>query len=676
MAKTLQYWGTGNFQEHPYTGRIVTWTEKEKQTVDDAIATKLLAANAGFVLDNDESGEVVTSQINSVTGGIEYLRASDADVRPMRQAGYRTVLFADSMTDYNLSIQAVSAAFDPATKRLTVTKSGHGMPVGQQFGFWNRGYQSVNAKMYLTVLSVTSANVFVAQLPDGDYSDLPTGTLIGQSYAVPDSFGCAKSWLQWVNAMLGQRFNIVANCAQSGDTTAQVLARIDDVLAYKPQLVIMQMPGVNDLIYDSVGGRNDFAGTVANLTYIFDMFRTRGIRMIVGTITPVATGEVRAQKNIMLMVQRLNQFLWNYSRLHGGMLVVDPYQVVINPTDASGLARPELLAAADFIHYNNVGGYRIAKAIKSAIATAFPSQLSTLPVSTLNSQANAAFTSPTAVAVGNVITVSAVGSYVEAGQEFFVRGATGAYATLNGRQVALSTDFSGTFRFASASPVPDGSVTGTLVVSPSRQLFPDPLLQVTTGGTVSNGVTGTAAGQLIASNAAGNTGTLTAVASVASAASGFGNEQIITVTAAAINDQPRIALKNSVGTIENKIIPGRTYVLEALLRVSSTNWANTPISEIFFEMNIGANGGETWSAKALHTYEAVAPLEASGSSDIVLHLKTNPLTIPSGATSLDSCQCEVRVRYQGAQSIGSLVVGLSQIAVNDVTPDYNDHTLF
>lgn len=70
--KTLQYWGTGNFQEHPYTGRIVTWTEKEKQTVEDTIATKLLAANAGFVLDNDETGEVVTSSINSSTGGISF----------------------------------------------------------------------------------------------------------------------------------------------------------------------------------------------------------------------------------------------------------------------------------------------------------------------------------------------------------------------------------------------------------------------------------------------------------------------------------------------------------------------------------------------------------------------------------------------------------------------------
>ena len=50
------------------TGRIVTWTEKEKQTVDDAIATKLLASGAGFVLDNDETGEVVTSRIDPVTG--------------------------------------------------------------------------------------------------------------------------------------------------------------------------------------------------------------------------------------------------------------------------------------------------------------------------------------------------------------------------------------------------------------------------------------------------------------------------------------------------------------------------------------------------------------------------------------------------------------------------------
>ena len=86
--KTLQYWGTGNFQEHPYTGRIVTWTEKEKQTVDDAIATKLLASGAGFVLDNDETGEVVTSRIDPVTGGVKKAEVAGRDM--MADLGVRT----------------------------------------------------------------------------------------------------------------------------------------------------------------------------------------------------------------------------------------------------------------------------------------------------------------------------------------------------------------------------------------------------------------------------------------------------------------------------------------------------------------------------------------------------------------------------------------------------------
>jgi len=589
---------------------------------------------------------------------------------------YRTVLFADSMTDYNYSIQTVAASFNPATLELTITKSAHALPVGQSFGFWNRSYPSLDSRKYLTVKSVTSSSVFVCQLPPGSYSDLPNGSLTGTTFVVPDSYGCSRSWMQWVNAMTGQRFEIVANCAQSGDTTTQLRARIAEPMAYSPEIVVMQMPGVNDLIFDSIGARNNYDTTIDNLKYIFDYFRTRGVRMIVGTITPVAAGEVRARKSIMIMVQRLNAFLWNYSRRYGGMLVVDPYSVIVNPTDASGLAQSGLLAAADQIHYTNVGGYRVAKAIKTAIAAAFPSQLSTLPVSTLNSQANAAFSSPTAVAASNVITVTAAGSYAEKGQEVFVRGATGSYAVLNGRQVAINTDGSGSFRFRSGVSVPDGSVTGTLVVSPSRQLFPDPLLQTTTGGTISNGVTGVAAGQLTVTNAAGNTGTLTAVASVAAASSGYGNEQLITVTAAALNDQPRIALKNSVGTIENKMVPGRTYVFEALLRINSTSWVATPISEIFFEMNVGANSGENWTAKALSSYEAVAPLETTGSGEILLHMKTAPVTIPLNAVSLGSCQAEARVRYQGTQSSGTLVMGLSQIAVNDVTPDYDNGRLF
>lgn len=46
--KTLTYMGTPNFNEYPVTGRVVTWTYGQTQSVDDGIATTLLAANAFF----------------------------------------------------------------------------------------------------------------------------------------------------------------------------------------------------------------------------------------------------------------------------------------------------------------------------------------------------------------------------------------------------------------------------------------------------------------------------------------------------------------------------------------------------------------------------------------------------------------------------------------------------
>lgn len=117
MAKTLQYWGTGNFQEHPYTGRIVTWTEKEKQTVDDAIATKLLASGAGFVLDNDETGEVVTSRIDPVTGGVKKAEVAGRDM--MADLGVRT--------NQSLSnLRTVSASGNSFSTLAAATFSGSG----------------------------------------------------------------------------------------------------------------------------------------------------------------------------------------------------------------------------------------------------------------------------------------------------------------------------------------------------------------------------------------------------------------------------------------------------------------------------------------------------------------------------------------------------------------------
>ena len=606
--------------------------------------------------------------------GVANSLPSDWSAPPLPgNAGYRTVLFGDSMTEYNFNVVTpTSVVFDPVTRTITVTVSGgHNLPVGGEFNFWNRSYTSLYSTMRLSVATVVSTTVFTAILPAGTYSDVPASALSGTNYVVPYAFSCAKSWLSWLNALGGRRFNIVHNGAQSGDTTSEALSRLPSVLAYSPALIVMQAPGINDLTYDSLTSRNDVERIISNLKSIFDTIRRAGIPMMVGTITPVASGEARAQKSIMQAVHALNDYIWSYARSYGGIVIVDCYPYIVDPTDTTGLAIAARVNATDKIHFSNIGGYKIAKGNLAKVVAAFPSVRSTLPTSALESRAATALSSPTGVAASNVVTITAASSYIQKGQEVFIRGATGSYAVLNGRQVALASDGSGSFRFRSSSTVPDGSVAGTLVVAPSRQMFPDPLLQTASGGTTSNGVTGTAAGQLLCSNGAGNTGTLTCAASVAAEANGFGNEQLMTITAAALNDNPRISFKNSIGTVENQMTVGRKYQAECQLRLNSTNWAQTPISEIFYELSIGANSGETWRATALNQFENTAPLESSGTDEIILHLKTAPITIPVGTVSLNSAVADCRIKFQAAQSAGTLIMGVSRIAVRDVTEDYS-----
>lgn len=434
-------------------------------------------------------------------------------------------------------------------------------------------------------------------------------------------------------------------------------------------MVVGQMVGINDLVYDSIYFSNNSQRLHDNIITILDRIRGGGYRMLISTITPVASGEARAQLRIMAQVQSLNRLLQKYAMKYADrMTLIDAAAIVTDPTNASGLALASYVNATDKIHYSNWGAYKVAVAEQAKVTAAFPVYRSSLPASVIDAQTGSALTSPTGTAASNSITISSANAYVEIGQEVFIRGATGAYAVLNGRQVCTHSAGSGSFVFVSASAVPDGAVTGTLVVTPSRQLLDDPLMQ-TTGGSLSV-ITGTGAdvpGQWIAKQHGGVA--VTGAASIVPDSEGFGNASRISVTAvAAVDGRAGWAFKNSIGTVDTKMIPGRTYQFEAKLVISSSNWAQTPISEVQFELNIGANGTETWRMAALNQYENVAPLLASGTSTETFHLKTPPMTIPLGST-LNSAQCTIGLRWQAAQAAGTLTMDLSRAAFRDVTED-------
>lgn len=619
----------------------------------------------GGGLYQNADGSVPTDQ----DGGSNMLSAALAAA--LVAGGYRCALAFDSMTDFNFTV-AIASSVAYAGGVITATMgSAHLMPVGQKFNFWNRSYTSINAVQTLTVASVVSSTVFTATLNAGNYSDL-AATLTGTSYVVPFNSKCSKSWLNWLNARGGQRVSIVRNDAQSGDTTTQFLARLPALIqAWRTDgisLVVGQMVGVNDITIDTITQTNNTDRIFTNLLSIFDMIRLAGFKMLVGTITPVLTGEPgRAQRSIMVLVTAMNNWLWQYAQRYADQItVIDGYPAIVDPTNTVGLARSGVLAAADKIHYSNAGGYAVAAAEQAKFNAALPVVRTTLPRSAADSQAQTILSSPTGVAASGVVTISAAGANIEQGQELFVRGATGAYTPLNGRQVSSN---SGGGSFTIACAVPDGAVAGTLVISPSRQLMPDPLM-LTTGGTApSGGITGSTGDVPGQWNARGVAGTVTGVASIVADSEGFGSASRITVTAATADARVGWAFKNSVGTLENKMVPGRTYVFEAKLVIGSSNWAQTPISEVQFELNIGANSTETWRFCDLNQYENVIPLIAAGAATETLHLKSAPITVPLGAT-FQSAQATIGLRWQAIQSAGTLTMDLSLPAFRDVTNDY------
>ena len=137
----------------------------------------------------------------------------------------------------------------------------------------------------------------------------------------------------------------------------------------------MQSPGVNDMTFDSVTGLNDATGIVMRLRTIFDAIRIGGFKILMSTISPVETGETKAQKSMMVLVQAVNRWLWKYAQRYADMVVlIDAYDPVVNRTDTTGLARAGFLNATDHIHYSNVGGYRVAKDATNLarVVAAFP----------------------------------------------------------------------------------------------------------------------------------------------------------------------------------------------------------------------------------------------------------------------------------------------------------------
>jgi len=148
------------------------------------------------------------------------------------------------------------------------------------------------------------------------------GDSITRQYAnassTPNVYSSAGSFVAWMNAFLKRRFHVVNNAGVSGDTTAQMLARIQtDVLAYSPDYCTL-FGGVNDIV-SSV----PYATTIANLTTIISTLLGAGIRPILFTIPPnsgtVGTGGTLTR----VALEKINEFIRQQEKTNAPVYVVD-----------------------------------------------------------------------------------------------------------------------------------------------------------------------------------------------------------------------------------------------------------------------------------------------------------------------------------------------------------------
>ena len=360
MAKTLQYWGTGNFQEHPYTGRIVTWTEKEKQTVDDAIATKLLASGAGFVLDNDETGEVVTSRIDPVTGVIE-ISAAGIGI-PIPKEGNSCVILGDSITGYYnhpLTITALARASNLCTATITA----HGLVDQQEI----RVYGVENDSTFNGVVTITRVDANTITFPSVGVDGTATGSVL-KAYnrqQISD-----QGWASWANMLLGGRLKILNNAAFGGATIDAMQDRLtDDVFAYAPQYV-MVMAGIINLTGSDTPGQ-----VITKLQSLYQSILATGAKVVALTVLPLGSG-FASYATYAYKIPIVNDWIRRYAQQTSGMMLVDAYSVIVDPVHATaGAALTGMLA--DNLHPSAKGAHTIGKAVKAALQNILP------PISTL-----------------------------------------------------------------------------------------------------------------------------------------------------------------------------------------------------------------------------------------------------------------------------------------------------
>lgn len=168
----------------------------------------------------------------------------------------------------------------------------------------------------------------------------------------------------WANMLLGQAFSVLGNLGVGGQTTAQIKARIGDVLTLNPAWVFL-LCGTNNM-----GVVNGVADAEADITSMIGTFRRAGIRVVIGTIPPRTGGSYSGTQKAD--THTLNAWIRQLARVTPDVIVVDYFSAL---ADNSGNYRATAAGAnptSDGVHLSATGGFVSGSALADALRPLVP----------------------------------------------------------------------------------------------------------------------------------------------------------------------------------------------------------------------------------------------------------------------------------------------------------------
>jgi len=169
----------------------------------------------------------------------------------------------------------------------------------------------------------------------------------------------SKGYFSWFNMLTGKKLRMIKNAGIGGNTTTQMLARIQaDVLSYNPGWCFV-LGGVNDASANTLA-----SVTIANLDSIYTQLSAAGIRVVALTPWPSNTSTT-AQKTELYKV---NEWIRKQQQLRKDFYMVDTASTFIDPA----VGYPPTSYAADNLHPDGNGaailGVKIADTLEPALA--------------------------------------------------------------------------------------------------------------------------------------------------------------------------------------------------------------------------------------------------------------------------------------------------------------------